>query len=66
MDILVDRRLVVALALAGGILSVLASMLRIRGVVGERGRRVLDYAGYGCMGTSMVLFLVAGLRGTAA
>ena len=63
MDILLDRRVVIALAVAGGVLSVLASVLQMRGRVGPRGARNLNYAGYAFMGVSMLLFSLAGLTG---
>jgi hypothetical protein len=66
MDALLDRRVVIALAVAGGIFSALASILQTRGVVGERGARHLNYAGYAFMGASMLLFVFAGLTGAPA
>jgi hypothetical protein len=63
MEALLDRRVVIALAVAGGVLAGLASLLRIRGIVSERGARNLNYAGYAFMGVSMVLFVLAGLTG---
>ncbi|MDQ3026137.1 MAG: hypothetical protein M3R58_06505 [Pseudomonadota bacterium] len=63
MEALLDRRLVILLAVAGGLLTVLASVLQIRGIVGERGARTLNYAGYAFMGVSMLLFVLAGLTG---
>lgn len=66
MDALLDRRIVIALAIAGGVFAVLASVLQTRGVVGERGARNLNYAGYAFMGASMLLFVVAGLTGSPA
>lgn len=63
MEALLDRRLVIGLATAGAVLSVLASMLQTRGKVSERGARNLNYAGYAFMGASMVLFVLAGLTG---
>lgn len=66
MEALLDRRVVVALAVAGGALSMLGSILRMRGTVGERGARRLNHAGYAFMGASMLLFVLAGLRGVPA
>lgn len=66
MEALLDRRVVIALAVAGGVLAALAPLLRIRGTVGERGARRLNYAGYAFMGASMLLFILAGLRGVPA
>ena len=66
MEALLDRRVVIALAVAGGALSALASALRTRGTIGERAARNLDYAGYAFMGASMLLFVLAGLTGAPA
>ncbi len=63
MEALLDRRVVIALAVLGGVLSALASMLRVRGTLDERGARNLNYAGYAFMGASMLLFAIAGLTG---
>jgi hypothetical protein len=62
---LLSRPVVVALAVLGAVLATAASMLQRRGIVGERGARILNYAGYGFMGASMVLFALAGLLGPA-
>ena len=61
MEVLLTKPVVVALAILGAILSSLASFLQLRGYVRAKGARVLNYAGYGCMGVSMVLFVLAGL-----
>jgi len=66
MDFLVQRGVVIALAVAGAVLSTAASALRARGRLGERGARGLNYAGYAFMGISMVLFILAGFRGAQA
>ncbi|MEO5694523.1 MAG: hypothetical protein ABIQ72_15445 [Usitatibacter sp.] len=63
MEALLDRRLVIGLAIVGGVLATFASVLQTRGVVGERGARNLNYAGYAFMGASMLLFVLAGLTG---
>lgn len=63
MEGLLDRRLVIALAIVGGGLAALASLLQVRGVLGERGAKRLNYAGYAFMGASMALFLLAALTG---
>jgi hypothetical protein len=63
MEALLDRRVVIALAIAGGACAALASILQVKGVVGERGARHLNYAGYAFMGASMLLFLFAGFTG---
>ena len=38
-------------------------MLHRRGILRERGARILNHAGYGFMGVSMLLFVLAGLLG---
>ena len=63
MDALLDRRVVIALAVAGGIFSVLASILAVRGKGSGKAARNLNYAGYAFMGISMALFILAGLTG---
>ena len=47
----------------GAVLATCASMLHQRGILRERGARILNYAGYGFMGVSMLLFVLAGLLG---
>ncbi|MBI3370737.1 MAG: hypothetical protein HY017_03125 [Betaproteobacteria bacterium] len=66
MELLLNRPVVVAFAVLGALLASAASLLRRRGVVGEKGARTLERAGYGCMGVSMLLFALAGLRGVPA
>ena len=61
MEILLTKPVVVALAVVGAALSTVASVLQKRGVLRERGAQILNYAGYGFMGASMVLFVLAGL-----
>ena len=63
MEVLLTKPVVVALAILGAMLSSLASFLQVRGHLGAKGARVINYAGYGCMGVSMLLFSAAGLRG---
>ena len=65
MEALLDRRVVIGLAVAGGVLAGLASLLQMRGIVSPRGARNLNYAGYAFMGASMALFALAGLTGAA-
>jgi len=66
MDFVLGRPVVIALAVAGAVLSTAASVLRSRGRLSERAARSLNYAGYAFMGLSMALFVAAGLRGPAA
>jgi hypothetical protein len=56
------RAVIIALALAGGLLSVVAIVLRQRGRDGPWVRR-LDIASYLFMGVSMFFFIAAGLAG---
>jgi len=62
IEALLDRSVVIGFAVAGAVLSMLASALRLRGAIGACTARALGAAGYGCMGASMLLFLAAGLR----
>jgi len=62
MELLLARPTVIAFAIVGGVLSVLAMLLRKRhGAV--RMARHLDVAGYVFMGTSILLFIIVGFRG---
>ena len=61
MDSLLSRPVVVTLAIIGAVLATAASLLQSRGIIGQRGARILNYAGYGVMGVSMLLFALAGL-----
>ena len=61
MELVLSRPVVVGLAVLGAALSSSASFLQTRGYVGAKAARAINYAGYGCMGVSMVLFALAGL-----
>ena len=61
MELLLSKPVVVALAVLGAILSTSASFLQRRGYLGEKAGRALNGAGYGVMGASMLLFVLAGL-----
>jgi len=61
MSLLLTKTVVIALAILGAALSSLASFLQTRGRIGEKTARALNYAGYGFMAVSMVLFALAGL-----
>jgi hypothetical protein len=61
MELLLSRPVVVGLAVLGAALSSSSSFLQMRGYVGAKAARAINYAGYGCMGVSMVLFALAGL-----
>ena len=66
MEVLLDRRVVIGLAIAGAVLSTAASLLQVRGVISARGARNLNVAGYAFMGVSMVLFVIAGFTAGAS
>jgi hypothetical protein len=66
MELLLTKPVVVTLAVIGAVLATAASMLQRRGVLDERKARILNYAGYGVMSASMLLFVLAGLRGASA
>ena len=63
MDLLLTREAVITLAVLGAIFSTAASLLQVRGTIGALRARQLNYAGYACMGASMLLFIVVGYRG---
>ncbi len=63
MEVLLTRPVVVALALLGAGFSLAASVLHARGLVTAEGARRLNRLGYVCMGVSIALFIVAGVRG---
>ena len=58
MHWLLNREVVIGLAVAGGAFSVIATGLRQR--LGEARASVLSWAAYACMGGSMVLFVALG------
>jgi hypothetical protein len=61
MELLLTRPAVITLAVLGAALSTAASFLQMRGYLGAKTARALNWAGYGCMGASMLLFALAGL-----
>jgi hypothetical protein len=63
MDPALTRALVIGLAVLGAVLSAGASFLQLRGYVTVKSGRTLNWAGYACMGASMLLFALAGLLG---
>ena len=63
MELLLSKPVVVSLAILGAILSSLGSYLQTRGRVSPKTGRALNWAGYGVMGASMLLFTLAGLLG---
>ena len=61
MEVLLTKPVVVTLAIVGAVLSTAASFLQARNYVSERTGKALNYVGYGVMGASMLLFVLAGL-----
>jgi len=61
MEFLLTKSSVVTLAVLGAVLCSLASYLQTRGRVSEKTGKALNYAGYGAMAASMLLFVLAGL-----
>lgn len=66
MEVVFSKPVVVALAVAGALLCSGASFQQLRGYVGEKAGKAMNWAGYGVMGASMLLFVLAGLRGVPA
>ena len=62
MELLLTRTAVIALAVLGAVLAMAASVLQMRGLLGARGARALNVAGYVAMGASMLLFVIIGYR----
>jgi len=62
VDWLLTREVVVTIAVIGAVLSTGASILQVRKILSEQGARLMNYAGYGAMGVSMLLFIAAGFR----
>jgi len=61
MERLLSKPVVVTLAIIGAVLSTAASLLQTRGYVTEKTGKALNYAGYGVMAASMLLFVLVGL-----
>ena len=61
MGFFTSHQAIVALAIAGGVFSIAATLLAARGDGARRTARWVNGAAYGFMGASMVLFIVAGL-----
>ena len=62
MDFVFSRPVVITLAVLGALVSTLATILQSRNVIGPARAKQLNAAGYGFMGVSMLLFIVAGFR----
>jgi hypothetical protein len=63
MELLLSRPVVIGLAVLGALLSAGSSLLQLRGYVGEKAGRAINWAGYVLMAASMLLFALAGLTG---
>jgi hypothetical protein len=61
MELLLTKPVVLLLAILGAVLSTAASFLQMRGYVSEKVGKAINWAGYGFMGASMVVFALAGL-----
>lgn len=61
MEFLLTKPVVVTLAILGAVLSSAAAFLQMRGYLGAQAAKTLNWAGYGVMGASMILFVLAGL-----
>ena len=62
MEVLLDRRVVIGLAVAGAVFSTAASLLQARGSISAARARQLNLAGYALMAASMLLFIIVGFR----
>ena len=62
MDFIFSRPLVIVLAILGAIAATLSTILQSRNVIGPARAKQLNAVGYGFMGASMLLFIVAGFR----
>jgi hypothetical protein len=62
MDWWVTREAIITLAVLGAIASVAATVLQSSGRIGAGRAKQLNVAGYGLMGASMLLFIVAGFK----
>lgn len=60
IDSLLTREAMIALAVLGAVVSTAASALRPR--LSEHRARQIDYAGYGFMAASMLVFIINGFR----
>ena len=61
LEVLLQRSMVVSLAVIGGILSLCVTVLASRGALSENAIKNLNKVAYGFMGLSMLLFIAAGL-----
>ena len=63
LDWLLNRPVVIGLAVTGGALSLLASWCQARGWLAEHQLKWLNKAAYAFMAGSIILFITAGLLG---
>jgi H+/Cl- antiporter ClcA len=63
-DWLLNRPLIIGLAITGGVLSMLVSWCQSRAILSERLVIWLNKASYGFMTVSIILFIAAGLLGS--
>jgi len=61
LEFFLQRSTVIALAITGGILSIIVSWCSTRGLLSEKGLKLLNKAAYTFMAVSMLLFVAAGL-----
>ena len=62
MDWLLTRETVITIAILAAVLSVAASVLQVKQIIGAARARQLNLAGYALMGVSMLLFIIVGYR----
>ena len=65
IDFLLSREMVITLAVIGGVFSMLASWCQTKGKASEQAIKGINKVSYVCMGVSIILFIGAGLFGTA-
>ncbi len=65
MEFLLNRTVVVTLAVLGALVSTAAALLQRRRMISESQAHRLNRLGYIFMGASMALFIAAGLLGAA-
>jgi len=61
LDFFLQRSTVIALAITGGILSLIVSWCSAKGLLSEKNLKLLNKAAYAFMALSMVGFIAAGL-----
>jgi len=62
LEWLLTREACITFAVIGAALSTAASVLQVKKALGERNASYMNYAGYGAMGVSMLIFIIAGFR----